>query len=148
MWSKILEEARSSWLGENNQKMLKMCDKLENLMESKIHLIRISHRHGTDVLIYKQEHNPTAQELRAIEISFAKDYDENLDSINTEYQGYHTVSELLSFKSIEVVVGHENMTKTNVDYDGDALDEDLDADDVAEAQKQDQWQYNEYSENI
>ena len=118
-------------------------------LESKIHFVRVWHRHGGDVLMYKQEHNPTDQELKAIEIAFAKDHDENLDSLGAEYQGYHTISELLSLESIEVVVGRNNMTKAlNVDYDGDALDEDLDADDVAEAQNQNEWQYNEYNEKI
>ena len=107
-------------------------------MESKIQFVRMWHRHGSDVLMYKQKHNPTEQELRAVKIEFAKDHDESLDSLGTEYIGYHTISELLSFKSIEVTVGNDAMTKTkaNIDYDGDALDEDLDADDVAEAQNQ------------
>jgi hypothetical protein len=111
MWSRILEEAESSWLGENNYAMLKMCNKFENLMESKIQFVRIWHRHGNDIHMYKQEHNPTDQELRAIEIAQAEDYDESLDSIGTEYNGYHTISELLSFKSIKNTLGNDAMTK-------------------------------------
>lgn len=124
MWDKILEEARSSWLGENNHKMLEMCDKFEDLMESKMRFIRVWHRHGNDVLIYKQEHKPTDQEHRAIETAFAEDHDESLDSLGTEDIGYHTISELLSFKSIEDTVGNDAMTK--------ALD--------AEAHRIAQWQ--------
>lgn len=104
------------------------------MKEAKIQIVRIWHRHGHDVLMYKQEHNPTDQELRAIEIAFAEDHDYSLDSLGAEYEGYHTISELLSFKSIEVTVGNDAITKATVDYDGDALDEDLDADDVFEAQ--------------
>ena len=116
-------------------------------LESKIHFVRVWHRHGGDVLMYKQEHNPTDQELKAIEIAFAKDHDENLNSLGAEYQGYHTISELLSFKSIDITVGHENMTKAlNIEQMREL--EDLDADDVAEAQNQNEWQYNEYDEKI
>lgn len=74
-------------------------------------LVKVWHRHGNDVLIYKQEHNPTEQELRAIEIALAEDYDESLNSVVAKYVGYHTISELLSFKTIENTVGNDAMTK-------------------------------------
>jgi hypothetical protein len=61
--------------------------------------------------MYKQKNNPTDLELRAIEIAFAKDHDYDLHTLGTEYKGFHTISELLSFKSIEVTVGNKAMTK-------------------------------------
>ena len=97
-------------------------------LESRIQFVRIWHRHGHDVLMYKQENNPTDQELRAIEIAFAEDHDYDLNTIGTEYKGFHTIGELLSFKSIEVTVGNDAMTK--------ALD--------AEAHEIAQWQARGY----
>ena len=80
-------------------------------LQSRIQFVRIWHRHGGDVLMYKQEHNPTDQELNAIEIAFAEDHDYDPESMGTEYIGYHTISELLSFRSIKGEVGNDAMTK-------------------------------------
>ena len=110
----------------------------KDLMNIKIHIVRDWNKYEGGVSLFRQEHKPTDQEIKALEIAYSEDFDVNRDndSFGYEYQGYHTIGELLSLRSIEIQVGNDAMTKANLDYDGDDLDEDLDADDVAEAQSQ------------
>ena len=140
MWERChCKEAETELVKASDVEMLiSLAEQPKDLMNIKIHIVRSWNKYGGGVSLFRQEHKPTDQEIKALEIAYSEDFDVNRDndSFGYEYEGHHTIGELLSLRSIEIQVGNDAMTKANLDYDGDDLDEDLDADDVAKAQSQ------------